>query len=455
MSKSVYEILEEIASTTSKNDKEALLLEYSKDDPDGMLKECFRLAYSPTVNFYISSKTFPTKNVNESIVERDLYPAIVYTDLVMLYSRFYTGAKAIDKLSRILEELTCEAVSVVERIVLKDLRCGVGKQTINKVWKNLIVTPPRQGAKGCSKENLNYLAKKRKAIEQKADGSFMAYFGDFMTRSGQPVQLEPLQKHLECGAFDGYAFEGEIIFDETKASREDNGIVNKYIQGTASFEEKDSAIYLVWDCIQGNCYKPKGEDKTPNYKRREALESMILKYTAWCEENNVTPKIKMIKRQELVSMDEAQEIFEDYVRKGFEGCILKDMDAPWKAVDKPSHCVKMKRQDPADLLVVDIYEGTGKSKGMLGGVKLESCDGEIKTDCGSGFTDEQRKYYWDNKNEILGKIVEIEYEQVSKNSKTLQKSVTFPIFQKVRLDKLDADSYQDVLEKQRIKVNNN
>ncbi|AUR91585.1 ATP-dependent DNA ligase [Vibrio phage 1.161.O._10N.261.48.C5] len=446
MEKSIYTILEEVANTSSKNDKEAILKQYADNK---VLKEVFRLTYSPTIKYYINAKTFPT---GWEPADTDCTTwGKVFLFLRRISDREVTGHQAIHQLHSFLEGLNTEVASVMERIILGDLRCGVGTQTINKIWKGLIVKPPRQGAKGCSEDNLAKLAKKRKAIEMKADGAYLSYFSEFMTRSGMPVELEPLKLHLECGAFEGFAFEGEVIFDESKASREDNGIVNKFVQNTASEEEKDDAVYLVWDCIEGSCYKPKGVDKTPNHERRTALESMMSLYYTWCSDQNIPPKIKLIEREENVSMERAQEVFENYVRNGFEGAILKDMDAAWKAVDKPSHCVKMKRQDPADLLVVDIYEGTGKAKGSLGGVFLESSDGEIKTKAGSGFTDEQRRFYWDNPNDILGKVVEIEYEQVSMDSKTKQKSVTFPIFQKVRLDKMEADSYEDIKDKVRIK----
>ena len=257
---------------------------------------------------------------------------------------------------------------------------------------------------------------------------------------------------MNCGAFEGYAFEGECIFDENKATRsEGNGIVGKIVKNTASEEEKDGALYQVWDCIDTKYYEPKGKYPVSNSERRNKLQEMMNTYEVWCEDQNITPKIKLVPRHENVTMEEATLIFEDYVRSGFEGAILKDADAGWAAVDKPSSCVKMKRCDPADLEVVGVYEGTGKAKGSLGGFYLESSDGIIKTGCGSGLSDEQRNLFWEDNNLVVGKVVEIEYEQVSECSKTGQKSMTFPIFVKVRDDKTEADCYDEIKNKVRIK----
>jgi hypothetical protein len=39
----------------------------------------------------------------------------------------------------------------------------------------------------------------------------------------------------------------------------------------------------------------------------------------------------------------------------------------------------------------------------------------VTSKCGSGLTDEQRAYYWNNKDEILGHTVEVLYMQVSQD----------------------------------------
>lgn len=450
--KSVYEVLLEVENTNKKNEKESILLE-NKDNWE--LKECFRLAYSPTINFWIKTMKGVYAQTTLPKESDDYYNLthILTNVLPVIYTRKLTGNDAKNLVGNLTLYSVVAVSDIVQRIVLKDMGCGVGVSTINKVWKNLIVKPPRQGAKSMSDASLKALVGKKKAIELKSDGSYFSYFGDLMSRNGNPVIIEPLELHLNCGAFEGYALEGEGIYDLTKATREvGNGKIGKIIKGTGSDEDKDGVIYQVWDCIEGSCYTPKGTDHATNKIRRSHLELMFDRYLMWCKDQGLTPKIQLIPRTEYVSMDEAIEIFESYVEQGFEGAILKDMDAPWKDNGKPASCVKLKRKDPADLLVVGIYEGTGKAKGSLGGVNLESEDGIIKVNCGSGFSDEQRKLYFDNPNLILGKIVEVEYDSITEDKKTLQKSLFLPIYKKVRDDKLEADSYEEILTKVRIKT---
>jgi len=50
---------------------------------------------------------------------------------------------------------------------------------------------------------------------------------------------------------------------------------------------------------------------------------------------------------------------------------------------------------------------------------------------GSGFSDKDREYYWNNQDEIVGKIVEISYFEESSNDKGTE-SLRFPVFKAVR-----------------------
>ncbi len=71
----------------------------------------------------------------------------------------------------------------------------------------------------------------------------------------------------------------------------------------------------------------------------------------------------------------------------------------------------------ADLKVVDVYDGTGKNKGKLGGIIVEFIyeGNTYQCECGSGFTDDERIKYWSNPNEIIGKIATIQFFEISKN----------------------------------------
>ena len=47
---------------------------------------------------------------------------------------------------------------------------------------------------------------------------------------------------------------------------------------------------------------------------------------------------------------------------------------------------------------------------------------------GSGFTDEERRYYWDNQDEIIGRVIEVKFKEITVDKKTGLESLQFPVY---------------------------
>lgn len=433
----VYEILEQVGNTTKKKEKEAILLEHKGNVE---LKEVFRLAYSPTVNFYMKKTlTVPC------VIKDSCSLTYMFAILGGLSDRDVTGNAAIVYLEDALSLCDNWTQDVVKRILQGDLRCGVGTNTANKIWKGLIVKPARKGAVSMSKKALDKIVYPA-ALELKSDGSYASTVcgGNItmMSRNGNPLEgLTHIEKELS-EVFEGYALEGELVFDITKADREfGNGIIGKVVKGTATPEECSMVIYQVWDIIDLQHYHAKGEWKKDNTFRRALLEEKLSFLDTNC--------IQLIERTLVNNFEEANAKFQEYVDNKFEGAILKQLHTSWKDNGKPVDCVKMKRKYPADMVVVGVYEGEGKAVGTLGGVNLESSCGTIKVNCGSGFSDEQRKEFFTE--EFIGSVLELEYDSVTVDKKTKQKSLFLPIFKKERFDKDEANDYEQILAGQKLK----
>lgn len=98
----------------------------------------------------------------------------------------------------------------------------------------------------------------------------------------------------------------------------------------------------------------------------------------------------------------------------------------------------------AEYRVTGKFEGTGKYVGMLGGFNIETSDGLIKSDVGSGFDDAQRKEYWEADTE--GWIITVEANDVITRKGSDTESLFLPIFIERRLDKKEADNRNRVLQ---------
>ena len=114
--------------------------------------------------------------------------------------------------------------------------------------------------------------------------------------------------------------------------------------------------------------------------------------------------------------------------QGFEGCMV--------ARDVPYYCkrhnglLKSKLFSNLDLEIVGYEAGEGKYEGMLGAFIVQFKDNTVKV--GSGLSDDQRKEFWDIKEDLIGRIVEVKYKEISKDKTTGKESLQFPIFQRLR-----------------------
>ena len=92
--------------------------------------------------------------------------------------------------------------------------------------------------------------------------------------------------------------------------------------------------------------------------------------------------------------------------------------------------MKIKDELSVDFPIVDLFEGQGKYKGMLGGVIVKNPDTDIHIRVGGGYDDAERKHIWENQKDFLGKTAEVKYQYM-----TPKGSLRHPIYKGVRIDK--------------------
>lgn len=88
-----------------------------------------------------------------------------------------------------------------------------------------------------------------------------------------------------------------------------------------------------------------------------------------------------------------------------EGLIIRKWSQPWQVC-----LLKLKLTIEDDFVIMGFEPGEGKHDGRLGALKLGQFDGEDLVwvmDCGGGFTDDQRQWFWDNQNIAVMKVVKI------------------------------------------------
>jgi len=122
----------------------------------------------------------------------------------------------------------------------------------------------------------------------------------------------------------------------------------------------------------------------------------------------------------------------DAIESGFEGIMIKDVNAVYECKRTVSW-LKMKPFIEVSLEVTDVEEGTGKNQGRLGALVCSGVDDgkTIVVNCGSGFTDDARVEFWDNRVNLPRQIVEVRADAVTQNQDGTY-SLRFPRFLRFR-----------------------
>jgi hypothetical protein len=424
--------LESLAANSSRNFK---IEQLSANSDNETLREVVRLALDPFTQFYQRKIPKYTRGSAENTVTLEEGIDALFD----LSQRIVTGNAAIEHLTNILTNLSEDDAKVIERIIAKDLKCGVQVSTANSVWSGLIKEYP---VMLCSQFDVKLVNKVQfpALVQTKMDGMrFNAIVKDgkveFRSRNGKEIQLlGNLEK--EFAAMAGLVdcvFDGELLVKEDGIildRQTGNGILNKANKGTISKAEASKVHATVWDVIP-YAYFVDGLCPVAYGKRWESLRTIY--------EQNQSGRISLVDSWEIDDLEKAQILFEYLLSTGQEGIILKDKNGAWED-KRAKHQIKFKGEMECDLRIVGIEEGTGKYVGMLGAIVCESADGVVKTRVGSGFNDDHRKNLGE---EILDKIVAVKYNMRIKN-KLGEESLFLPIFVEIRNDKEVADSSEDI-----------
>lgn len=416
----MIDILENLAANPSRNYKIGLLQEHAGNN---LLRELVRLALDPFTQFYIRKIPKYEAKGNGCLAQ-------AMDQLFELSSRLKTGNAGIEHLTQILTSLSPKNAMIIERIIAKDLKCGVSIATANDVWPGLIMEYPVMLCSGFEQKLIDKIQWPA-MVQLKMDGMrFNAVVRDgqveFKTRNGKTIDLlgNLEQEFIQLSNGIDCIFDGELLvsyFDGVMDRQTGNGILNKSLKGTITQTEANMVRATVWDYIP-YAYFTSGHCPIP-YKDRFA--KLV----------NLPEKIRLVESTIVENIDQANELFKSYYDKGEEGIILKDMNEDWQD-KRVKHQIKFKGELECDLKVVGFEPGTGKYVGKLGALICESDDGIIKVKVGSGFNDEDRESI--KEQDVIGKVVAVKYNARIR-SKSEDESLFLPIFLEIRQDKTQAD----------------
>jgi DNA ligase-1 len=268
------------------------------------------------------------------------------------------------------------------------------------------------------------------AVEPKLDGIRCFAFVDpqhkavtFQSRNGQPLpslgKLTPILLQL------AESVGKQLILDcEATAGADFFSGVGKLTQKA---EATDLARLTVFDVPFVEGWGSSSE--VPHSLRRECLETMFERAALTSEEEakvSLVPVIDILTSQEVAT--QAEELLDDALRSGWEGLMLKDVDATYQSGRRCKAWIKLKPKLTFDCRVIGFKPGQGRLDGAAGALLVSHQGKSVAV--ASGLSDEQRQEIYDHPEKWVGKTVEVECQQLTPSG-----SMRHPSLVCVRWDK--------------------
>jgi DNA ligase-1 len=408
----------------------------------GLLKAC----YNPYV-------TFGVKQIPDTVgIVGAENPWQAFNELLLqLSQRQLTGHAARDAILEIAERFNSDEWNTFCAPVLRrDMRAGISSTTINKICKKTDYEIPLFGCQLATNSEGRPEMKGMKRLEPKLDGvrvlmtvipsdfgvTVVSYsrngkvFENF-THIEEQISLNWTTMVRACAGvdqgrslIDGFVLDGEVIgntFQELmRQARRKTDV------------QADDSVFNIFDIVPLNEFR-EGHWNAQLKKRIALLDNMrpVVDTMANVE---LLPHI-MVDLDTAAGKDQLERYAKDNVNAGFEGIMIKNMDAPYLC-KRSTDWMKWKPTITVDLEVVGVEEGTGRNVGRLGALVCAGVDDgkEISVNVGSGFSDGDRDDYWTNRNMVIGRTAEVLCDVITQNQDGTY-SLRFPRFVRFRDDK--------------------
>lgn len=447
---SFIDVLEEVEITSSRIEKERLLCRQTVDDIE-MLKKVFLYALNPYKTFFISSIKPVAKPKKGGVSKSETLQSLGFASapgtekerfgqlfalLDRLADREVTGGDARRMLDNLLADMSEREAKWATRIVVKKLRCGVSEETIEKIWPGLV---PRFDVQLAEKVEFNAAVNFEDLrpttpliypmwADGKIDGlrcvAFISKAGiELRSRNGQVYEDFPtIVKALTCLQLGG----AEAVLDCEIRGQDWNE--TQSIAFSSKNKKDDRNLCLnVFDIVPLQTWINRLKSD-PYEERRHRVDTLLSDSYNALSFAGFQDKIISVPGRIVNSNTEMLTFFEEMVRKGYEGIMLKSLAAPY-TFGRSSNVLKCKPTSTHEGKIVAFFEGKagGKREGKLGGFIVRLPNG-VDTRVGGGFKDSELEDFFQQGEETLrGRIVECKAQFLTKEGRML-----FPRFYRFR-----------------------
>jgi len=413
----IHDFVEQSNSTNSNTDKLNVLKKYGQYDS---VRKALYYTYNTFKQYGITSAN--CKKNSDLLGHPNTYGDF-FGLLDDLNDRVCTGHAAIANVNRfVLENKQYE--ELIFNIIDRNLKTRSTASMINKAIPELIPTFDVALAKAYDEKT----QKKVKwsdgwFVSRKLDGCRCICIIDgngepkFFSRAGNEfLTLDNLKPSIRQLGLINTVLDGEICMIDANGNEDFTSIMKEIKRKDHTIEQPH---YYIFDHLTIKEFESKVS--TTKFGQRIAnIESIV-------------PDGLMgvsVLDQFICADDMFVSLLEHSKKEGWEGLMLRK-DTTYKG-KRSDEVLKVKQMHDAEYVVVDlendvhrvIVDGAEVSELMLKNIIIEHKGNRVQV--GSGFNHEQRRHYFNNPEQIIGKQVTIQYFETTKNKRG-EESLRFPV----------------------------
>lgn len=424
----VREVIELIKNTSSSNAKKEIL-EANKSE---LINVIFADTYDKSRNYYV--KKFNVTKTGDLTIDEDYME--FHGMLNALNARIVTGNAAIELVEMTIGMYIKEDQDILCKILDRNLKVGISLDNFNKISGESIdkfqvaLAKKLQDTPNIDPVDGDWF------VSRKLDGARCIAICEnmgadqkviFMSRQGKEFKtlgnLVMGVKQMFSQMPDGkYVLDGEICIVDENGDEHFDWIMKEISRKNHTIEKP---CYQIFDMLRWDEFV--GEIKSAPFSCR--LSSMVSTYY------DTRPNNIRLVEQERLDSQETLDKWMDRVKDGnWEGLMIRK-DVPYEG-KRTKNLLKIKAMQDAEYVVEDVVNG--KAVYNEGGVKeydiisalLIRHKGNI-VKVGSGLSKEQRIGWFSHPDEIIGKTITVQYFEETKDSKTGEYSLRFPVLKYV------------------------
>lgn len=434
----IVEVVDALRNTSGSNDKIKLLKEKAGTPH---LQEILKMTYDPFLKYGVSKKMVEQlENANVNSIAMITYENF-QNFMERLAKSNINDALRVEIAEMLHHPTYADTVDLLKCILTKDLKIGMAAANINKAIPGLIpVFDVMRGQKYA--DHKHKLKGKEIIITEKIDGvrtvAIIDENGDvkFYSRQGKEIEgLVEIERAIKLLGLKNIVLDGETtVLDQTGLESKDVFKKTMEIMGS-KLEHKTGLLYNVFDCMPLSAFKA-GICKTSTRARKKYFAE---KYYEKCKEVQYDVCKEIIYVRPLPVWYDG-EYKEDVVKswhsnildRGGEGVMINVASAPYEC-KRTANLLKVKEMYTMDLTIIGFEEGLvgTKFEGTLGAIVVDYKGYSVKV--GSGYSEEDREFFWKNQNELLGRVIEVQYFEETQDADG-NLSLRFPVFVQLRED---------------------